>query len=324
LTSIVLYEGLDPAMLCMAHARGVRLIWAASFSTSQLLNDTAKAAWIDATVTNVVNTFTDGVNFDFEDLIVDNSPQEAALTQLTSDLAARLKAAVPTSSMSFDVAWSSEHIDGRYYNYTALAVICDYLVIMDYDTRSQTAGPPCLAGPNSPFDTAVNGVRSFLDLGISPRQVILGEPWYGYVYPCTHDTEITEERCVIASVPFRGSACSDAAGHQWDFGYIQQYLRNATTQVLTPLTVNTSNAPGGSYVRVTVNASTIFPAADFTELSIAAIYFDNADTLRQKYKVAKDWGLRGVSMWNMDSVSFASQDAHETKQIWESLDAYLH
>lgn len=325
LTSIVLYDGLDPAMLCMAHARGVRLIWAATFSASDLLNDTAKAAFIDNTVTNVVNTYTDGVNFDFEGLVNEESPQEGALTQLTSDLSHRLKAAVPTSSMSFDVAWSAQHVDVRYYNYTALAAICDYLVIMDYDTRSQVfSGPPCYAGPNSPINTAVDGIKSFLDLpNVQPRQLILGEPWYGYVYPCMYATEVTEEACAIQSVPFRGVPCSDAAGQQWNFGYIQQYLRNASTQRLTPLIVNTSDAAGGSYAHVTVNGSLLFPPSSFTALPIAGIYFDDPKTLHQKFRVAKQWGLRGVSMWNMDSVSFDPNDAEETKAMWESLDGFL-
>lgn len=328
LTSIVLYDGMDPAMLCMAHARGVRIIWAASFSASDLLNETAKSTFLADTISRVVSTYADGVNFDFEDPVEPDTPEYSALTDLTAALSSRLKAAVPTSSMSFDVAWSAQHIDVRYYNYSALSAVCDFLVIMDYDTRSQVfSGPPCLAGPNSPIETATDGIRSFLDLpGIPPNKLVLGEPWYGYIYPCHNSTELTSESCTIRSVPFRGVACSDAAGSQWNYAYIMQYLRNATTQRFTPVVVNTTAAPGGSYVHATVNGSLLFPPAtyDTNAIPIAGIYFDNPATLRQKYAVAKAWGLRGVSMWNMDAVSFAAEDVEETREMWESLDAFLH
>lgn len=322
LTSIVLYDGLDPSMLCMAHANGVRVIWAATFSASQLLNTTAKEEFLTHSVANVVNSYADGVNFDFEGLVEELSAEFDALTELTQNLVQRTKAAVPTASVTFDVAWSANHVDVRYYNYSAIAAACDFIVLMDYDTRSQVfSGPPCVAGPNSPMYTAETGIASYLDLDIPPYKLVLGEPWYGYVYPCQQPADIVVEVCQIASVPFRGVPCSDAAGHQWNYGYIHDYLENQPEgQRFTPITVNTT----ASYVTTTINASLIFPSNTYNGLNVAAMFFDNAETLAQKFAVAKAWGLRGVSMWNMDSVDYQNPAASQvTKGIWKSLDAFL-
>ncbi len=116
--------------------------------------------------------------------------------------------------MSFDVAWSPNCTDGRCYDAVGLSKVTDFLVIMAYDERSQIYGP-CIASANSAAFTTTAGVRSYLDLGIAAEQLVLGQPWYGYDYPCLNLSK--EGVCTIKPVPFRRAYCSDAAGgwSQW-------------------------------------------------------------------------------------------------------------
>ena len=113
------------------------------------------------------------------------------------------------SQVSFDVAWSPNCIDQRCYEYAELAMVTDYLVIMSYDERSQITGP-CVAGPNSGYNTTLTGVLQYRALGLNTTRLILGVPWYGYNYPCLSISD--DHVCSIEKVPFRGVDCSDAAG----------------------------------------------------------------------------------------------------------------
>ena len=80
---------------------------------------------------------------------------------------------------------------------------------MSYDERSQIYGP-CVAGPNSGYNTTATGILQYRTLGLNTTQLILGVPWYGYNYPCLSLSD--DHVCSIEKVPFRGVDCSDAAG----------------------------------------------------------------------------------------------------------------
>ena len=49
------------------------------------------------------------------------------------------------TQVSFDVAWSAEGIDGRYYEYKKIASYSDVIFIMAYDEQSQIINGPCTA-----------------------------------------------------------------------------------------------------------------------------------------------------------------------------------
>ena len=58
---------------------------------------------------------------------------------------------------------------------------------MAYDEQSQMVpdhNGDCLAFPNAPASKTLAGVSHFLSLGVDPSKLVLGVPWYGYVYDC--------------------------------------------------------------------------------------------------------------------------------------------
>lgn len=108
----------------------------------------------------------------------------------------------------------------------------------------------------------------------------------------------------ISQTPFFGAPCSDAAGRQVDFGDIEKLIAreklpvhwDAMTQ--SPFVVSAN----GSY----------------------QIWFDNLQSLRLKYQLVRELGLRGAGMWNADTLDYASSDsarARETQAMWQALHA---
>jgi di-N-acetylchitobiase len=68
----------------------------------------------------------------------------------------------------------------------------------------------------------LQGVEDFLALGLDAQNLVLGVPWYGYIYTCL--SPLPNERCPIAEVPFRGVNCSDAAGYEVALSTLNELL----------------------------------------------------------------------------------------------------
>ena len=140
------------------------------------LSPTARKAWVDKVVAMVKSLHIDGVTFDYESPIANGAPEaETYVTIIKETTAGRnaskqlrclrlmglflrgcpwftaLHTEVPGSQTSVCVAWSPNHIDGRYYDILGFSKAADLLYIMMYDTRSQIFDV-CIAGPNAGND----------------------------------------------------------------------------------------------------------------------------------------------------------------------------
>lgn len=323
LTTVALFGGVPPVeMVCHAHEHGVRVVTGAPYPSSELGNDTyLNATFIPSMIASVESIYADGCNFDFEDPL---SPEQAPqLTRVVALTAAALKARFGSAfQVTIDVAWSPNCIDGRCYDYRALADATDFSFVMAYDMRSQVflpPGQPCLAGPNSPLPLVAQGLANFTALGIPPGRLVLGTPWYGYVYPCVGDLPPSTLDCPIVSVPFRGANCSDAAGREYDYSWIMETAssRNATTPVRrndsqAALSFNFVGAPGQG-------------GPGNPNATLYQVWFDGPETLSSKYSLAKGMGLRGVGMWNADTLAYSSTNPAVQAQVramWNAIGHY--
>ena len=322
LTTIALFGGdLDNDMLCFAHSQGVRVVWGVGFSASQLNNASAREGWVSQTVAQVVGTLTDGVNVDIENPIAAGSEQEHNLGVLLQDLRTALTTASPLFQLTFDVAWRPGGVDGRNYNYSRIMEVCDFVVIMDYDTRSQVFPPhPCIAGPNAPINTEVTGINEFIALvrgghgGAARKKLVLGVPWYGYDYTCIGSgVSPTATVCPIASVPFRGVNCSDAAGSQLPLPRLNDLAQSINA--MTPVLMNVT----GGYA--TFNY--VEHKRDTSEAVVHQVWFDPPAVLREKYAVARAIGILGLSMWAVDFLSNDARHAAETAAMWQAMDVFF-
>ncbi|KAL4225696.1 hypothetical protein ACF0H5_016385 [Mactra antiquata] len=306
-TTVVMVGYVDMNLVCYAHKYGARAITIGSVSQDVLLNKSARTVWIQEQLDFVEEHYLDGINFDYESAMLKNQTDLVnGYTDLVRETKMAFSAKFPQSLVSVDVAWSPAGIDLRYYDYTGLAQASDYLFVMAYDEQSQILGK-CIAGANSGFPRAMEGILGYLDLGIPSDKLILGVPWYGYIYECLELTKDNE--CYIRKVPFRGVACSDAAGRQINYSYIIQLLKNSTSDRLYD---NTAMSPYFNYKNA--SSDTYFQ-----------IRYDDPASLTLKYMYAIDQNLRGVGIWNAECVNYTSglpDDIKARDEMWKAFPVY--
>ena len=99
------------SMLCKAHAHGVKVVVPfrttnvaadANDHSGQIMNATARHAWIQAQVAAVAALGLDGVNFDIEGQY--NVSRRSSLTSLVCETQRALHAVLPGASVTFDLA----------------------------------------------------------------------------------------------------------------------------------------------------------------------------------------------------------------------------
>ena len=168
---------------------------------------------------------------------------------------------------------------------------------MSYDEQSQMHGQTvCTAKANSPYQQTREGVLTFLDLGIPARMLVLGVPWYGYVYPCT---VLLSNVCRIESRPFRGCKCSDAAGREYRY---QDIMKKANEH------------------RAHIQWDNLYRANFFNyyqDRQWHQVWFDDTKSLRPRYDLAKELGMGGVGMWSAGDLDY--ENATQVDDFWGAI-----
>ncbi|XP_022096449.1 di-N-acetylchitobiase-like isoform X2 [Acanthaster planci] len=293
-------------LMCYAHSKGVRVTLLGEFPAANLTSVADRSAWVMQQVDRAIQGHMDGINFDIEYPL--DASKAKYLTALVDETTKAFHLSIPGSQVTFDVAWSPNCIDGRCYDYKGIADSCDFLFVMSYDEQSQIFGP-CIAMANSPYNKTAGGVESYLKLGIPADQLVLGVPWYGYNYNCTSLSTKTNV-CHIPHVPFRGVNCSDAAGKQVSYqGIIQLLMQNSTSGRLYNTTYQ---APYFNYV-------------DATTGDHHQVWYDNPQSLTTRYKYAQKMKLRGVGMWNADTLDYRDNPTSKklTKEMWDAIGKFF-
>ena len=291
--------------ICYAHSHGVSVLQPPGISKEIVLNVSRHSEAVSAILKDVQTSVVDGINFDFE--LPLTSDESKLYTKLVSETRAALHSVNNLYQVSVDVAWSSDCIDGRCYDYIGLSQASDYLVIMAYDEQSQMAGPPCFANANSPFNQTVNGIHSYFKLGINESLLVLGLPWYGYNYTCL-SVDSHQSRCHIQEKIFRNSQCSDAAGNQLPYSYFMNFLQNDqnnrewNSDVLSPYIMS------------------------FAHNTFYQLWYDDAVSLSFKYDMARSLELRGIGFWNIDLMDYSDtpQNLILRREMWEAIDVFLN
>ena len=116
----------DADLVCEAHSHNARLIAAAPLSNITKLGSDAGAltTWVSSVVKMVQALNIDGVTFDYESPIANGAPEAEMYVQIIEATTAALHKAVAGSQTSVCVAWSPNHIDGRYCARSSLPHPC--------------------------------------------------------------------------------------------------------------------------------------------------------------------------------------------------------
>jgi len=293
---------MDPELYCQGHLNDVRLVTGADyFDMGQLSNKTARTLWLESQVHRVVEGGYDGINVDTEEPL--ETKDGPLLTSLVASLRDTLKQIDINYQVTFDVGWSPDCIDLRCYDYIGLAAATDFLFVMSYDMRSQIFGP-CVASANTPSNLAKSGLSKFIEIGITPNKLILGLPWYGYDYPCTHLYNLNQSTCNIKEVPFRGVNCSDAAGREVDFTILDNIMRTQSTN--------------GREWNIDLQ-SPWFNYLDSDDI-LHQVWYDDPQSIIYKVKWARELKLRGVGMWTADFV-YPNTKLH--RSMWNAMNYFF-
>jgi len=306
----------DQDLMCLAHSKGARVVLNAYPGLRDALqNATSRMTWVRATVQKALDLHMDGVNFDWEDPALVDDKLVISYTKLVAETTLAMHTLIPGSQVSVDVPWSPFDVDGRNYDWAGLAAAADILFVMSYDMQSQIFGK-CIASANSPPDLVEKGLHQWINLGVPRSKLVLGLPWYGYDYPCQADSAGTPmspqgEACLLPAVGFRGAPCSDAAGGQINFSAAMEIIHAARNT--TPLTWDP------------VQRCQYFNYRSHEDGLIHQVWLDTPESLKAKYALAVKLGLRGVGMWNLQTLDHNSADPtirSETQAMWGALDTF--
>nr|XP_020650703.1 di-N-acetylchitobiase isoform X1 [Pogona vitticeps] len=301
ITTVATFGKYDPELMCYAHSRGARVVLKGDVLVTKIVDPAFRAAWIKQQVDLAKKQYMDGINIDIEQEVARSSPEYDALTALVKETTEAFHKAIPGSQVTFDIAWSPHCIDKRCYNYTGIAESCDFVFVMSYDEQSQVWSD-CIARANAPYNQTIAAYEQYIRMGIDPKKIVMGVPWYGYDYTCLSLSE--DHVCSIAKVPFRGAPCSDAAGRQVPYKLIMDQVDTSLSGILWDEEYEAPyleyKAPNGAFHQV---------------------WFDNPKSISLKADYVTEAGLRGIGMWNGDCLNYSggSVAEYQTEAMWEAL-----
>ncbi|XP_068098159.1 di-N-acetylchitobiase-like [Hyperolius riggenbachi] len=260
-----------------------------------------RSDWIAEKVTLAKSQYMDGINLDIEQPVLPDTPEYYALTDLVKETAEAFHREIPGSQVTFDVAWSPKCVDIRCYNYSAIAESSDFLFVMSYDEQSQI-WTECIAAANAPFNQTIAAYEQFLSLGIDPKKLVMGVPWYGYDYVCLQLTE--DNKCTLEKRPFQGAPCSDAVGTQVGYNTIMKQVNGSLSKRLWD---DRQEAPYYNYKDIRGNTH--------------QVWYDDPQSIALKAAYIKKLGLRGIGMWNGDLLDYSEDPVaqQQSRDMWKAL-----
>ncbi|XP_039264866.2 di-N-acetylchitobiase-like [Styela clava] len=301
LTTLVVYEtelnkvGID--LVCLAHQHQTRVLVVAPISGEDLKNATARTE-----VVKYFHAFAEKNYLDGADIDVEINTLELALRNGLTDFAAELKytfkATWPSSIVVVDVFW----LPNIYHNTWGLADACDFLFIMAYDEQHDML-PPCVARANAPYAQTQAGVAAFRAIGIPGEKLVVGLPWYGYIYNCSNLTD--QNLCYIEKDPNKKTHCTQSVGKELDYRVILKILPNSMSGR------QWSDVYKSPFLNYKDNSTGI----------IQQIWFDDPESLSLKYSLADKFDLRGVGVWTVDALDYNPSD-QVTAAMWNAVPSY--
>ena len=300
----------DPALICIAHQHGVRLVTGTPpFTLEMADNQTALDEFGAKIVASVQNFYLDGVVFDYEGVMVMNDTVgRSQLVKIIEAASSALHAAGPQYQLSVCAPFTPNQ-DIRYYDYKGMADAADLFYIMFYDTRTAIY-EQCIAAPNAALPLARHSIEQYRYLGIPDEKLLLGVPWYGKDYRCADGTAPAAQYCKIENpVPFRGVACSAArSSAEVHYSDYMKFLDVGNTTT------------GRRWDNATSSPYFNYKGSDG---AVHQVWIEDAESLAAKYQFVKDSGIRGTGPFQFCNLDYSTPTARaESQSMWDALKVF--
>ncbi|XP_048457517.1 di-N-acetylchitobiase-like [Rhincodon typus] len=203
-------------------------------------------------------------------------------------------------SVSLSVPWTPNCPNGNCFDYVSMAKSCDFLYVKAYDMQLEM-WDECFAKANAPYHQTLSGLSNYIKLGVDPKKLILGLPWYGYDYPCEHFYE--PGRCKLKKFTSKGAPCSSQIANQVEYKQIMQMLPRSIT---------------GRYWDDNYKS----PYFVYKDKDVYhEVWYDDPESLSLKSSIVKKLKLGGVGAWFGNSLNYSENPtaAMQTEDMWKAL-----
>jgi len=295
-------------LLNAAHARGTKVVVTMILQdfgpgTPHMCSGLAnRAITVSQTVSQVTAKGVDGVNIDYEGLN-GTCPNGQSARSMMTDFAHRLRAALPPGSyLSVDTYASSASDTIGFFDVPGLNAYVDSFFVMAYDleysnyTRAPLGCVSFCLGPTAPLtgyyynDTTTAAQYA---AAVTGAKVILGVPYYG------------RKSCVSGASPNAYPSSSVSAD-----GYLDASGESTASAVKAGsyATHRDAHDPAGqerwdTWINTSLNCT-------------RELYWDDAQSLGQKYALVNNDRLRGVGIWTLNYGGGAPE-------LWSALSTYF-
>ena len=268
------------AVINNAHAHGTRVVltlsvfaWTTSQASVQkalLGSPAARLNFAKQAAAAVRDRGADGINLDFEPLASGYADEFVALLRTVRTELNKVRSGY---QLTYDTTGSI----GNYPLEASVAAgAADAIFIMGYDYR--TSGST-YAGSIDPlsgtgYDLA-DTIRSYT-ARVSPSRIILGIPWYGRAWSTVSDAVRAKNQSGAKY------GYSTAVNYENIVGLVAQYGRRWDAAEQSPYVAYRRQNCTSTYGCVT---------------SWRQVYYDDAASLKLRYALVNDYGLRGAGMW---------------------------
>ncbi|XP_049571990.1 di-N-acetylchitobiase [Orcinus orca] len=267
-------------------------------SIRDIINATLRASWLAQQVKLAKTQYMDGINLRLINgqEVAHSSHEYYALTALVKETADSFHREIEGSQVTFDVSWSPNCLGRRCYNYTGIADACDFLFVMSYGERS-LVWSQCIAGANSPYTKTLTGYDDYIKIGINPKKLVMGIPWYGYDYTCQNLS--VNHVCTTAKYP-----CKDAVYRQVAYQMIMKQVNSSTSGRLW---AKIQQSPYYHYQD---------QAGHFHQ-----VWYDDPQSISLKAAYVQNRGLLGIGMWHANCLDYSGDaiDKQQTEEMWKAL-----
>ncbi|KAI6659291.1 Di-N-acetylchitobiase-like [Oopsacas minuta] len=289
ITEMVLFfdiTEIDPEIVCVAHKYNVQLHLRGCFGNETFRNSTKQEKWIQENLKLLTDYHLDGINVDYE------RPRIAQWEPQLVDFMVELSIRVRSMNSNYQLTYCLPTDPLLHYEMVTIPTVMDYLMIMDYDHVWDIHPNHCFATANQQPMKTIFGLTKYMSLGIPPSKLVVGMPWYGYLYNCDNIT--SSGLCSLHNCPYINTRQSIIPK------IYENYVVNGNYEFIQ------------GWDNETVSPFLTIIPKDNIDSFPRQFWYDNSVSLTRKAEIYKPFQIRGVGVFHVDCLDYTMDQSMVT------------